>query len=203
FSSLCPSNARMVILSEKDRNLVLTRHNELRQLWANGFGKIRGRSACKMATMEWDENLAKLAELNVKRCELDHDVCHNTPAFRHSGQNMGLLGYSGSKVATKTSNVITEIFNDWAEEDFKVTALNLDRFPMHGDKIGHFTTLINEKNVAVGCAIVNYAMQNMDFYLMTCNYAKANTIGRRVYKFCSLPGSKCPNGLNPTFSPLC
>lgn len=35
-------------------------------------------SASNMATIEWDDTLAKFAEMNVRKCEITHDECMNT-----------------------------------------------------------------------------------------------------------------------------
>lgn len=43
-----------------------------------------------MATVQWDHELSKLAELNVKQCEMKKEECHNTKAYPKSGQNLSL-----------------------------------------------------------------------------------------------------------------
>lgn len=43
-----------------------------------------------MATLSWDDELAKLASLNVASCEFAHD-CAVTEKYPYVGQNLGLL----------------------------------------------------------------------------------------------------------------
>lgn len=43
-------------------------------------------------TLEWDDELAYLAELNAKTCKIEHDLCRNTANFPYAGQNLA-LGY--------------------------------------------------------------------------------------------------------------
>uniref|UniRef100_A0A1B0FJK5 SCP domain-containing protein n=1 Tax=Glossina morsitans morsitans TaxID=37546 RepID=A0A1B0FJK5_GLOMM len=41
-----------------------------------------------MATMQWDGQLAKLAELRVLSCKMEEKDCHNTKNSPSSGQNV-------------------------------------------------------------------------------------------------------------------
>lgn len=70
-------------------------------------------------------------------------------------------------------------------------------------EIGHFTVLVNEKNVAVGCAMVTFYLDDIEYFLVACNYAVTNTLGRRVYSSCPVAGIQCPNGLDDKFTSLC
>lgn len=63
-------------------------HNEKRNYIASG-GDKNHKIACRMGTMEWDKELAEIAEYNVRKCALRYDNCFNTSAYRYPGQNLG------------------------------------------------------------------------------------------------------------------
>lgn len=48
-----------------------------------------------MATMTWHSELAELAKLNIIKCYMEHDDCHNTKEFRHAGQNLAISSWRG------------------------------------------------------------------------------------------------------------
>ena len=85
----------MVTINESLRQLLVNAHNEKRNFIAGG-GDARHRPAGRMATMQWDNELAELAALNVKQCNIAHDQCHNTDAFKYSGQNLAWFGTTGT-----------------------------------------------------------------------------------------------------------
>jgi Cysteine-rich secretory protein family len=57
--------------------LLVDGHNKYRNMIA--LGKVSGfQSAKRMAKVTWNNELAKLAELNTKQCDMKHDDCRNT-----------------------------------------------------------------------------------------------------------------------------
>lgn len=84
--------------------------------------------------MEWDEELARLAELNVKNCQMEHDSCHNTEEFVQSGQNLFMVGYFGSGDPVTPEDVFSEGINEWIDEGVAVTEEDLQKFsePVEG-----------------------------------------------------------------------
>lgn len=79
---------------------------------ANGFDKFP--SAERMATMQWNDELAKLAELNVKQCKMRHDDCHNTESFPKAGQNLAAIAWMGMKKSVES--VIDSQIQNWFSE---------------------------------------------------------------------------------------
>ncbi|TMW42630.1 hypothetical protein DOY81_012291, partial [Sarcophaga bullata] len=94
FDATCPANAKIVTINGNLKRLLVDTHNEKRNFIAGG-GDAKHRPASRMATMQWDNELAMLAELNVKQCQIAHDQCHNTDAFKYSGQNLAWFGFTG------------------------------------------------------------------------------------------------------------
>lgn len=66
---------------------ILHEHNKRRNFIASG--NLPGYyPAAKMASLQWDDELAFLAELNVKTCVVEHEDCKNSYRFRNVGQNL-------------------------------------------------------------------------------------------------------------------
>lgn len=99
-------------LAEKSR--ILDVHNKLRNDVTTG--KLIGFSpAVRMGTMTWDDELAAMAALNVKRCVYGHDECHNTINYPMSGQNLAYVkGYGYNTFSrTKVLEEFDTMINDW------------------------------------------------------------------------------------------
>lgn len=125
FTSNCPKDAEKRDITDSLKKLIVDMHNEKRDIIAGG-GEKSLKPACRMATMEWDDELAALAELNVLQCKMKHDKCHNTDAFQYSGQNLGLIGFRGD-VDDKAR--IEKSIKLWFEEKKDVKQSIIDKFP--------------------------------------------------------------------------
>lgn len=81
-------------------------HNRLRHHLASG--KLdRYQKASNMSLMDWDDELAYLAELNVKQCVMEHDECRSTGCFE--------LESTFKKLVNVLLYRFSEIFLGWAE----------------------------------------------------------------------------------------
>lgn len=81
-------------------------HNRLRNHLASG--KLdRYQKASNMSLMDWDDELAYLAELNVKQCVMEHDECRSTGCFE--------LESTFYKLINVLLYRFSEIFLGWAE----------------------------------------------------------------------------------------
>ncbi|KAH8253400.1 hypothetical protein KR032_005322 [Drosophila birchii] len=77
----CSLDAHVVRITTARRTMILNELNEYRDKVARG--DLEGFSpATRMATLQWDPELASFAELNVKRCALANDHCRNSEQFR-------------------------------------------------------------------------------------------------------------------------
>lgn len=124
FESSCPSDRMLVDLTESDINLILVEHNGFRNKIASG--KQRGfKPATKMATMIWNDELAKLAELNVMQCKMHHDQCRNTNQFKHAGQNLGYRANSGS--FEEPQIFIKKVIHSWYSEIDDAVQADIDK----------------------------------------------------------------------------
>nr|XP_036231968.1 antigen 5 like allergen Cul n 1-like [Bactrocera oleae]XP_036231969.1 antigen 5 like allergen Cul n 1-like [Bactrocera oleae] len=157
-----------------------------------------------MATMQWDEELATLAALNVKQCQMRHDACHNTDAFEYSGQNLAWITFYNTPNTTRLSLQSVDM---WYNEIKDTRMAYINRYPNNyqGPTIGHFTVMVADRNIRVGCAASTYNVSGQRYksYLFACNYATTNMINFPMYKSCSVPASECTAGKNPKYSSLC
>lgn len=67
--------------------------------------------------------------------------------------------------------------------------------------IGHFTVMVNDKNNAVGCALVLHESNGYKMDYLVCNYGYTNVLGQQVYEP-GWPASKCAKK-HPFYKGLC
>uniref|UniRef100_F6JY57 30.2 kDa salivary antigen 5-related protein n=1 Tax=Phlebotomus tobbi TaxID=33402 RepID=F6JY57_9DIPT len=183
----------MVEMTQQRKNLFLKIHNRLRDRFARG-SVPNFKSAAKMPVLKWDNELAKLAEYNVRTCKFAHDQCRATTACPYAGQNLGQMlsspDYLDPGYAIK--NITREWFLEykWANQDR--TNIYTAGPGKDGKQIGHFTSFIHEKSDKVGCAVAKLTNRqfNMKQYLIACNYCYTNMMNERVYST-GAPCSKC------------
>ncbi|KAL7742921.1 hypothetical protein ACLKA6_002069 [Drosophila palustris] len=203
FAERCSHNAHFLEIDRSAQDLIVAAHNSVRQKWASGKGKVRVK-ACRMATVRWDDELAKLAAFNVIQCEMKHDQCRNTWTYKYSGQNLGRRALKGGS-PLRASDFFQWVFNSWEDEGRDVTAGILAEYPeiRPNPEVGHMTAILQELNVAVGCAVSNYESTSGDTYLVACNYASANLPTLPIYRECKTAASECKSGTNPDYPALC
>ncbi|XP_039960562.1 antigen 5 like allergen Cul n 1-like [Bactrocera neohumeralis] len=201
FAASC-RNAAMVTLTQANKNLIVKLHNTKRNTVASGKTKLK--AACRMGTMQWNDELAALAALNVKQCQMKHDACHNTQAFKHSGQNLAWSSYYGTP---NVPQLLQKLINLWYNEIKYTTQAYINKYPNNysGPAIGHFTVMVGQANIRVGCAVSTYSVTGQSYkaFLLACNYATTNMIGAAMYTTCAKAASGCKKGTNTAFPSLC
>ncbi|XP_061388379.1 antigen 5 like allergen Cul n 1-like [Musca vetustissima] len=205
FDESCPDNAAFVHIDDNLKAEIVRAHNEKRNLVAGGG--VNGLApACRMATMEWDDELAAVAAYNVLQCKMAHDKCRNTETFKYAGQNLAWRSFWGQQ---SYSTLFQKSFAMWYDEVKDVKMDYLNEFPVgyKGPKIGHFTVMMADRNIRVGCAAATYDDTRIDgdrqIFLIACNYATTNMLGFPIYKNCSSPATSCSTGTNPQYPNLC
>ncbi|XP_037723395.1 antigen 5 like allergen Cul n 1 [Drosophila subpulchrella] len=179
--------------------LILQLHNERRNLMAGG-GVSGFPSAGHMGTMAWDASLAQLAAYNALQCRMAHDECRNTNTYRYAGQNLSILFTRNVEVAVFLRQRIAA----WFDENRDATSADMENYQMRGGPaIGHFTTMVNERNNRVGCAIARFTDSNgVQATLLACNYAVTNVLNNPVYR-AGPAASECTTGRNSNYPNLC
>lgn len=73
-------DAEIVPMTEGIIQALIDHHNDRRNQQALGLTP-NYEPATRMATMQWDPELAAFADLNVRSCIYGHDACMNTGKF--------------------------------------------------------------------------------------------------------------------------
>ncbi|XP_065365387.1 antigen 5 like allergen Cul n 1-like [Calliphora vicina] len=202
FSYTCPADAAMVPMTDSLKHVIVDGHNAKRNFIAGG-GDVNHKPACRMATMQWDDELAYFASLNVKKCQMNHDSCSNTADFHYTGQNLAWMGYFEPLNSAAKFNEAIEM---WYSEVAKSKQEYMDSFPSSQlYSIGHFSAMMTDRNIRVGCAASTYSVPGQSYkaFLVACNYAAANMPKFPIYVKCDWPASQCSTGNNPSYPNLC
>ncbi|KAH8392641.1 hypothetical protein KR200_004429 [Drosophila serrata] len=190
FSENCAKDVREVKI-EPHHKLILTLFNEIRNKVAGG--QIEGLPmAIRMAKMSWCEELSHLALLNVKTCESLPDKCRSTERFAYAGQNNAIFSYSGAESEYTDAEIIKEQIENWFAERSNASPDILSNFPeeLPNKNIAKFTIAVAEKNTHVGCAAIRFSKDFYNHFVLTCNFATSNIVGKPVYT----PGEKSTSG---------
>ncbi|XP_037818677.1 antigen 5 like allergen Cul n 1-like [Lucilia sericata] len=203
FADTCPDDAALVNIDDNLKNVIVSTHNEKRNFIAGG-GESKLSPACRMATMEWDDELAAIAAFNVKQCAMAHDKCRNSDTFHYSGQNLAWMGFFGQ---ANDASMLQQAVNMWYGEvaDSKMEYINSYPNNYNGPTIGHFTVMVADRNIRVGCAASTYSVTDQPYkaYLVACNYATTNMINFPIYTSCDKAASSCTTGVNEDYPNLC
>lgn len=125
WASTCPPDRLLIKLGLTDIKKILDLHNTYRNKIALG-NQAGFKSASRMTTVTWDYELASLAELNVKQCELKHDSCRNTNKFQYAGQNLDFRSKTGSY--ENVQSFLENSIKDWYDEHLYADQSVIDAF---------------------------------------------------------------------------
>ncbi|XP_005188844.3 antigen 5 like allergen Cul n 1-like [Musca domestica] len=204
FHKRCGSDVKVIDLRPY-RQLILDEHNKRRNFIA--LGLLPGYyPAERMATLQWDDELQFVADLNARTCIVDHDDCRNTYRFRNAGQNLvGIARHKGD-VQNITEILLEDIWLWYTE--FKVidsSYITKFRTTRNFEKYGHFAQFVLDRNTHVGCSMVRFTHAEYKFlykYHLSCNYASVYALEVPVYA-AGKPASGCQTGPNPKYPGLC
>ncbi|KAH8342431.1 hypothetical protein KR059_007498, partial [Drosophila kikkawai] len=202
--SSCPTKETRLVYFTIIKDKVLELHNERRYRLANG-NDSRLPEAARLVTMQWSPELAILAEFNAHMCQLEEDDCRNSAQFPHAGQNVFVVNMNRRVPKEEMIKLYPQLLANateawWSESD-NITAAEIKRFPCEKNKpkFSHFANMAVEGNSHVGCAGVRYVIDNITYFKLTCNYARAPVCGQPIYQ----ATQGCQAGKNSQFSALC
>nr|CAH7722839.1 unnamed protein product [Callosobruchus chinensis] len=198
---------KTVNLTEDLKEYIVSIHNDIRNHVASGQetkgGLGRQPSAANMNILEWDEELATMAQRWADQCiplneSMQHDMCKRSHRFE-VGQNV-----LTAVMTDKDFPELAALILHWYKQVGNVIPSDIDHFS--GIKrgqfmIGQYTQLVWAKTRYVGCGIsifldVQSSSQKKKFYShrLVCNYGPTgNMLGREVYQK-GIPCSKCDWG---------
>ncbi|KAJ8709800.1 hypothetical protein PYW08_009804 [Mythimna loreyi] len=172
--------------------------NRRRQRIAAGNERVRGGVHLPkpqvMMLVEWDRELALLAQRLADQCYFVHDDCRATVRYPYAGQTVGEVRWRRSSDSDELSaqRAIRRVLDAWWGERRRVQAKQLTapfRLTTKGTVWGHFSQLAVWNLQAVGCGAVRHGA-HYSRLLLVCDFSHTNMLGQRTL----VPGSigPCP-----------
>ncbi|XP_033213844.1 venom allergen 3-like [Belonocnema kinseyi] len=173
--------AYCVGLTDQEKQLILSKHNELRRKVAAGMetdGSPGPQPAAKcMPDLVWDDELATIAQRSANTCKFQHDQCRDVERFR-VGQN---IAYSGSTEPNYSPD-ITTLVQMWYDEVKLFSGQCVTNYSFN-PAVGHYTQLVWAQSTYLGCGAVKYNEEGFNKVYLVCNYGPAgNVIGQAIYE---------------------
>jgi len=192
-------------VSQKDAVTILHQHNQLRSLVARGQ-EARGAPgpqppAANMRQMEWDDELAVVAQSHANQCIFEHECgdCRRVSRFG-VGQNLFISFQSNFNKKIEWPRAIRAWYDEVAE--FSTNAIQPFQFSAG---VGHYTAMMWHNTWKMGCGYTMFEEGGWWKKLYTCNYGPAgNIIFSEMYRRGN-PCSACPQGTtcSVTYPGLC
>jgi len=189
-------------LTPAEKQEVVDTHNNLRSRVA--MGATNQPAAADMLELQWDEELAVVAQRHADQCQVGHDCnqCRRVPRFK-VGQNV----WRGRDSSYQVQDWKYIIY-DWFSE--------IDGFPGGEDILnyrltpgtGHYTQIVWGETSLVGCGVIihkSQAVDNLYTRYYVCNYGRGgNRLRRRMYQP-GRPCSSCPSysSCSSSYAGLC
>ncbi|KAH8372346.1 hypothetical protein KR093_011120 [Drosophila rubida] len=197
----CSADAHVVRITAARRLMILNALNDYRDRIARG-DLLGFKPATRMATLQWDPELASFAELNVKRCALVNDHCRNSERFRNVAQVVAEGGWqtapsgggngSGSgSVEPLEYHTEDEVINATLAQMFaeykECTMRDIIAYSPPSNRIrlfriskciAYFTQLVRDSTTHVGCGILRQTHN-------TTNNAGRWMLGTHQYMTCN------------------
>jgi len=184
-------------VTDAEKQIILDKHNALRRKVAEGRESISSMpNAANMMELEWDDELAKIAQGWANQCNYSHDKCRLTSDGCYSdvgvGQNIAIRGDSRSNQESDWE----EVTGAWYSEVKDYSSSNVGEFTSlkgrNGEDIGHFTQVVWANTHRVGCGYVKFYQGGLYRNYYVCNYARSgNMQGNPVYEV-GTACTKCP-----------
>lgn len=133
---------------------------------------------------------------------MKHDACRSTSEYKFAGQNLAYRANSGAFEPLQI--LIEKVIQGWYDEVNNAAQSDIEKCceTASGKTVGHFTQIVTDRAVQVGCAIARYTEKKWKTSLMACNYAFTNLSGAKVY-IAGKSASGCQTGTNADFPALC
>ncbi|XP_044742536.1 venom allergen 3-like [Chrysoperla carnea] len=185
-------------LNETEIAIIIDTHNKIRNKVA--LGRTAGvPKAADMCQLEWNNELAAIAQCWANQCEFKHDVCRDIKKG-WVGQNIARHG-NVQQSAMADRITWSKLMGKWYDEYKNFKNGNYAKFAAPEPKsgpTGHFTQLVWGKTQYIGCGRTFYrdVIDNRHYFiiLLVCNYFPGgNTLTLPIYTV-GKPVTKCPVG---------
>ncbi|XP_068218381.1 uncharacterized protein [Palaemon carinicauda] len=190
----CGNQVQARGVGAQDAALILAQHNQLRSRVAMGQ-EGRGApgpqpQASNMRLLEWDDELALVAQSHADQCIFEHECsdCRRVSRFG-VGQNLFISFQSNFDNRIQWGRAIKAWYDEVAE--FSPGAIQPFQF---STPVGHYTQMMWWNTYKVGCGYTMFKDGSWWKKLYTCNYGPGgNIIFSEMYRAGS-PCSSCPAG---------
>ncbi|XP_070071043.1 venom allergen-1-like [Drosophila takahashii] len=198
WSSQCGREPKMISVPEK---FILNYHNTYRDIVA-GSKFHRLPNAARMLKLKWDRDLAHLAELLVKRCDLKPTThCISTEEFSSPGHH---VIYNKFKANVSSFRIIRSQLNAWYDQYKHVSAPSLlDGLSSDKKEIGHFLRMMVGPSNRMGCAIARAEKDGWIHQWLSCLYSCSPKKHSLLYEYSANPAMFCSTGVDGRFQHLC
>jgi nitrous oxidase accessory protein NosD len=111
---------------------------------------------------------------------------------------------ASSRAYDPVDTLIEKAIKDWYSEVSNAVQADINKCcqSLSGKTVGHFTQVVTDRAIELGCAIATYTEKQLKTSLIACNYAFTNIKGFKVY-VSGKTASGCSTGINPDYPALC
>jgi len=186
-------------VTDAEKTFIVDKHNELRRRIANGEDDISSMpKAGNMMELEWDDEVAKIAQGWANQCYYDHDKCRITSdgCYDSVGQNIAVQGSTKANADADWAGAIQMWYDE--VKDYDPAWAEIFTSPgKNGGVIGHFTQVVWANTNKIGCGYIEfYGSQPLgkNYYnrYYVCNYAIGGNFSNKPVYLKGDPCSKCP-----------
>ncbi|XP_043247212.1 uncharacterized protein LOC122394402 [Amphibalanus amphitrite] len=177
----CDRRSTPKSVGPKERIEILEAHNRIRSdVKAGKYAKQGLPAAAEMPDLQWDPELAAIAQRWADQCKEDHDQCRDVKRFQ-VGQN---AAWTWGSPLDWTKGAI----QGWFHEELpyfrqKDLVFRSGRDSGSGKQIGHLTQVIWADTKFVGCGYSASPEGSWVKRSYICNYGPAgNVLGQRMYR---------------------
>lgn len=175
-------------LSGREQEEVTDYHNRLRSQVARG---VTGQPpAADMRQLQWDGELARVAQRLADQCKFAHDCsdCRRVQRFK-VGQNL----YQSFTTRVGTNVDWQKAINSWYDEISQFPTSSVARYRF-SHQTGHYSQLVWASTDRIGCGVTQFRKGRFDARLYVCNYGTTGNIIRRPVYRQGPACSSCPCG---------
>jgi len=182
---------------------IVAQHNRLRNEVAGG--QTNQSPAANMRVMQWDSELASIAQRWADQCKFDHDCsnCRNVGPGRAGsvGQSIGMSFHSQEGEPYNWESIINSWFNEIEMFPTNETSA-IERYEFDFNT-GHYTQLVWARSDRVGCGVITYTSEDFERKLYVCNYGESgNFLNEPIYTI-GEGCSECPGRCSSLYNSLC
>nr|XP_017090211.2 antigen 5 like allergen Cul n 1-like [Drosophila bipectinata] len=201
WSPKCGKNPEIMPLPENVQKIILYIHNIYRDAVASGL-IFRLPPAGRMLKLKWSPKLAEMAELMIKRCDLQAPKeCHSTYEFENPSYH---AIYNKFKKNQHKLQVLKSQLNTWYNEYKYVNLVSLvDGSSIDNKEIGHFLRMMVGPSNRVGCAMAREHRDGWTYQWLACLYSCPPRNQILLYEHAARPGDYCLTGTDSKFRNLC